>query len=50
MKKNNHACEKGKINLYRMIEIINISSLMNKQEVSENNFDPCIDIEIKYVT
>ena len=50
MKKNNHACEKGKINLYRMIGMINISSLMNKQEASEINFEPRINIKIKYVT
>ena len=50
MKKNNHACERGKINLYRMIEMINISSLMNKQEASEINFELCIDIKIEHVT
>ena len=40
----------GKINLYQMMRMINISSLMNKQEVSEINFEPHINIEIKYVT
>ena len=50
MKKNNHACEKGKINLYRIIEMINISSLIDKQEVSEINFEPHINNKIKYVS
>ena len=41
---------RGKINLYQMMRMINISSLMNKQEVSKINFEPHINIEIKYVT
>lgn len=50
MKKNNHASEKGKINLYQMMRMINISSLMNKQEVSEINFESHNDIKTKCVT
>ena len=41
---------RGKSNLYQMMRMINISSLMNKQEVSEINFEPCIDIKIEHVT
>jgi len=50
MKKNNHTIKRDKINLYQAMKVINISPSMNKQKVSEINFEPCVDIKIEHVT